>query len=329
MNILVVGLGSIGMRHLNNIISLGYSKISVVTSKRSFLHDSCLVKSYCSLSEAVAKNSFDAVLVCTPTAYHVPAIIELLCANIGRIYVEKPISHNLDRIKEVLELSRRYQNEIFVGYDLHFDPGLMKVRELIERQVIGKAISVNAVVGQYLPDWRPHEDYRKGMSARVETGGGVMLDLIHEFDYLYWLFGEAQQVGCFSINSGSLEIETEDIAEVIIRFKKGILGSIHLDYLQQELVRNCLVTGSKGCILWNLAKTKVSWIEDRTSREFSYDYANRNDRFLAIMKAFLSDARDDRLTTLKDGIESLKMVVAAKQASLNNSIVSISKHMQM
>ena len=323
MNILVIGLGSIGKRHLNNIISLGYNNISVVTSNRKFAHKNPLIKLYPSLIEAVTKTRFDAAVVCTPTSYHIPAIVELLHAKVRKIYVEKPISHNLEGIREVLELSCSYPNRIIIGYDLHFDPGLMKVRELIEQQVVGKIISANAVVGQHLSNWRPHEDYRKGMSAHVKTGGGVMLDLIHEFDYLYWLFGEAQQVGCFFANSGALEIETEDIAEVIVKFKRGVLGSIHLDYLQQELLRNCLITGSKGSIFWNSAKAKVNWITDRTKQEFSYEHANRNDRFLTIMKAFLSDDRDERLTTLKEGIESLKMVIAAKQASLNNTIVTV------
>jgi predicted dehydrogenase len=323
MRILVIGLGSIGQRHLNNLIGLGYNDLSVVTSKPSFEVNGLSIPSFTSVEQALDNQAFDAAVLCSPTAFHMPAILELLQAKIKRIYIEKPVSHNLEQVDEVLKLANAYTAKIIVGYDLHFDPGMMKVHELIQSNAVGKIVSVNAVVGQYLPTWRPHEDYRKGMSAKVETGGGVMLDLVHEFDYLYWLFGKVKSIGCFFTNSGSLEIETEDVAEVILKFESGVLGTIHLDYLQQQLVRNCMITGSTGTIFWNLAVRKVNWIENGSTKEFCYEHADRNDRFVSIMKSFMSDESDPRLTSLQDGIESLRMVVAAKQASIKNEILTL------
>jgi predicted dehydrogenase len=207
---------------------------------------------------------------------------------------------------------------------LHYDLGLQKVKELLQSNSVGKIISVNAQVGQYLPDWRPHEDYSKGMSAKKETGGGVMLDLVHEFDYLYWLLGNVKTVASFNKNSGALHIETEDVAEVLLQFENGIIGTIHLDYLQKKLIRNCLFTGSEGSIYWDLAASKVSWIlKDKSEQEFDYKGFERNQRFINIMKDFLANRSNQFTTNYQQGLQSLKMVLAAKYSSAQNVFVQM------
>lgn len=324
MKILIVGLGSIGTRHLNNILLLGFKNVSIV-SRRGTLPDIYgQLEVFKTVEDAVNNKKFDTAIVCTPTAYHLTTLNPLLEAGIKNIYLEKPVSHTLEGIDALLSTSRERGARIIVGYDLHFDPGLLKVKDLLALKEIGQVVSANAQVGQYLPDWRPQEDYRTGMSAKKATGGGVMLDLIHEFDYLYWLFGDISHIGCFNKNSGALDIETEDIAEVLLKFSNGLIGSIHLDYLQQKLVRNCFITGSEGSIFWNLALCEVKWINaEKAEQSFNYSSFNRNDRFVSIMNAFLNDPDDKRLTSLQQGIESLKMVVAAKRASIEEQIVKL------
>lgn len=324
MEIIIVGLGSIGTRHLNNTLLLGFKNVSVV-SRRGILPDVYgHLQVFKTVEDAINNKKFDTAIVCTPTAYHLTTLNPLLDAGVKNIYLEKPVSHSLEGLDSLMRRSEEAGCRIVVGYDLHFDPGLLKVKDLLALQEIGQIVSVNAQVGQYLPDWRPQEDYRLGMSAKVATGGGVMLDLIHEFDYLYWLFGGLSHIGCFKKNSGALEIETEDIAEVLLRFRSGIIGSIHLDYLQQKLVRNCLITGSTGSIFWNLAACEVKWINAQKDEQFfSYSSFNRNDRFVSIMNAFLNDPDDKGLTSLQQGVESLKMVVAAKRASANEQIIRL------
>ncbi len=318
MKILLIGLGSIGLRHLRNLLTLAYSGVSVVSRSGRLPEEFSSLPVYSSLPAALSSATFDAAIVCTPTSFHFHSVKALLEAQVPNIYIEKPVSNSLNGMDVLLALSASYQNNIVVGYDLHFDPGMQKVKQLIEEDAIGKVVSVNAQVGQYLPDWRPKEDYIKGMSARKETGGGVMLDLIHEFDYLLWLMGPAKTVACQYSNSGALNIETEDVCEVLLHFKNGVIGTIHLDYLQQKLVRNCLITGYGGTITWNLAESKVNWI-NKNKEEFAFDYKGfeRNDRFIEIMKAFLENKNDPRLTTLRQGVESLRLVLAAKHSAEN------------
>ena len=324
MKILLIGLGSIGKRHLQNIIELGYTDINIVSSKDRLPEAFSRYKQYSSLDEALKTNVYKAAIVCVPTAYHLKYLQQLIQAKIPSVYLEKPVSHTYDNVQEIVRLSTENNTHIVVGFDMHYDVGLQKANELLSRNTIGKLISVNAQVGQYLPDWRPEEDYRKGMSARKESGGGVMLDLVHEFDYLYWLIGSVDTIASINKNSGVLGIETEDVAEVMLKFSNGVIGTVHLDYLQQKLVRNCMFTGSEGTIFWNLGERKVTWVNKmKETNEFSYQDFERNDRFVAIMKNFLENTKDDRLTNLHDGLESLKMVMAAKYSSIHNVFVQM------
>jgi len=161
------------------------------------------------------------------------------------------------------------------------------------------------------------------MSAQAALGGGVMLDLVHEFDYLHWLFGKFSRVACFFRRTGALEIETEDVAEVLLEFNNGIVSTVHLDYLQPKLVRQCLITGSQGSILWDLAASKVTTTTTAGAESFSYAGHQRNQRFLASMEAFLKDEPDERLTSLDDAVESLKVVERAKESCRARSILRV------
>lgn len=309
---------------MRNIISIGYNEVDIVSRSGTLPEEFAGLTVYRTVAEAIKQNSYSAAVLCIPTAQHMPALKQLVIAKIPMIYLEKPVSHNYEGMDEIDALLVHNRNKVVVGFDMHYDPGLLKVRELLDSGIIGQLVSANAQVGQYLPDWRPHEDYSKGMSAKKETGGGVMLDLVHEFDYLYWLVGSAATIASFNRNSGSLQIETEDIAEVMIRFTNGVLGTIHLDYLQQKLVRNCLFTGSEGSITWNLAESKVSWIgKNKEEQAFIYKDHERNDRFITIMKAFLNNEDDNRLTSFENGLVSLKMVLAAKYSSEHNVFVQV------
>ncbi len=319
--ILVIGLGSIGTRHFNNLNTLGFEDIVLVSSK----HDRPTAwegyEVFPKLDQALQAYDYTHAFVCSPTASHVGQLKELVAAKVSKIYLEKPISHNLDDLEQFKTASDQGV-QILVGFDLHFDPGLTRVRKLLHDKAIGKVYSANAFVGQYLPDWRPYEDHRKGMSASLERGGGVMLDLIHEFDYLIWLLGRVQSVSAIYQENPELEIETEDVADVLIRFEFGATGTIHLDYHQRVLIRNCVFTGALGTIKWDLAARTVTLTKaDKTEELFDFSSFERNDRYLEIAKAFMNTESDDRICTFEQGLESLQLVMASKISSQSNIIL--------
>ncbi|WP_153799438.1 Gfo/Idh/MocA family protein [Foetidibacter luteolus] len=330
MKIAVIGIGSIGARHLENIMMLGYDDI-VLVSKKSGLQDKFKSFAQCNnLAGALALHSIDAAIVCTPTAFHLAGMELLLKHHVQRIYLEKPVSHALEGVNNILEKAQQNNALVVVGYDLRFDPALEKINNILNSGELGVPVSANAFVGQYLPDWRPYEDYSKGMSAKKETGGGVLLDLVHEFDYLYHLFGKASSVAAHYKHSGSLDIETEDTADVLLSFENNVTATIHLDYLQPQLTRYCTITCTQGTINWNLALQELTWTNrQKQTSYFEYKSFTRNQRFQAIMKAFLEDVEDTRLAGLSDGVESLKMAMAAKLSSESGRFVNLNLLGQM
>ena len=327
MKILLIGTGSIGKRHLANILALGYSHITIVSRSGKLPQGITGLAVFTSLEQALQADHFDTAIVCTPTANHITDILQLLRAGIQTIYTEKPISHNWDHMELVQQLAQKNAAHIYVGYDLHFDPGIQKVKEWLSAESIGRPVAIQATVGQYLPDWRPQDDYTQGTCARTATGGGVLLDLVHEFDYVYRLMGPVQTIAAVYSHTGALQIETEDIADVLLKFASGATGSIHVDYLQPQLVRNCRITGTTGSIFWDMALQQLILTSlDKKETVFSYRGFERNQRFLQIIQAFLSGKTDTRLTTLEQGLVSLQMVLAAKYSSQHRVFVQLNEH---
>ena len=327
MKILLTGTGSIGKRHLANLQVLGYKDITIVNRSGKLPQGITGLAVFTSLEQALQADHFDTAIVCTPTANHVTDILQLLRAGVQHIYAEKPISHNWQHIELLQHLVQQNSAHIFIGYDLHFDPGIQKLKEWLSAESIGRPVAIQATVGQYLPDWRPQEDYTKGTSARTVTGGGVLLDLVHEFDYVYRLMGPVRTIAAVYNHTGALQIETEDIADVLLQFESGATGSIHVDYLQPNLVRNCRITGTAGSIYWDMASQQLILTAlDKKETVFSYQGFERNQRFLQIIQAFLSGKTDTRLTTLEKGLVSLQMVLAAKYSSQHQVFVQMNEH---
>jgi predicted dehydrogenase len=322
VRVLVVGIGSIGARHTANLLSLGYNNISLVSGKAVLDEPLKYLKKYKSIEEALIQGQYDVAVICTPASFHVKDAIKILDSGIPNIYIEKPVNNTWDDVEELLQLSKAKNARIIIGYDLHFDPGIQAVKELISTEQYGKPLSANAIVGQYLPDWRPKENFAQGSSAKKDTGGGVLLDLIHEFDYLYWFFGNVSTVAAFHTSGEILKIETEEIADVLLKFQKGITATVHLDYMQPSLIRQCLITCTKGSIYLDMAKRELRGIDNKKQETFySYKDFERNDRFKLIMKAFLENEKDSRLTSLEQGLESLKIALAVKKSCLEQKFI--------
>ena len=200
----------------------------------------------------------DAVLVCTPSNFHVP--VALAAARAGcHLFIEKPVSHSWEGVECLLEEVRSRDLTTLMGFDLRFDPGLLKIKELLAAKTIGHVVAAHVEVGQYLPDWHPWEDYRFTPSAKQSSGGGVILDLIHELDYISWLLGPVADLTAMSGHVSRLEIETEDVAAILLRFETGAIATIQLDYLQRPPSRTCRLIGESGTIEWNYFGRFVRW----------------------------------------------------------------------
>lgn len=251
MKILIVGLGSIGRRHTKNLQHLGYKDIYALRSNKSKTKysEELNVKSIYSLNE-VNDICPTVAIITNPTNLHVETSTAIIknCPSLRSIFIEKPLSGKMDKIPELKLLVDKNEIVTFMGYDMRFDPIILKSKKIIDENRIGKLISARLEVGHYLPDWHSYEDYRQSYAARAELGGGPILTLIHEIDYMYYLFGNANSVFCMKDKQTSLEIDTEDTAEILYKLTNGMIVSIHLDFVKRKISRTNEIIGERGIL---------------------------------------------------------------------------------
>lgn len=298
--ILIAGFGSIGRRHLRNLRALGHKNFVLYRTGRSTLPDDEIldIPVEFDLDKALAHRPV-ATIVANPTALHMP--LALAAARAGsHLFLEKPISHTMDGVSDLRRLVAKNNLVVQVGFQFRFNPVLQKVKRRLEKGEVGPVVSVQAHWGEYLGDWHPWEDWRKSYSAKAKLGGGVLLTLCHPFDYLRWLIGDVESVSAIQSKNGGLGIDVEDSADVLLQFKSGATGNVHLDYIERPGAHYIHIIGQNGIIHWDNLEDNI----------------DRNIMFVSEMKHFMSSiAKNEQpLCTLDDGIGALRIALGAKRS---------------
>jgi len=325
MKILVAGCGSIGARHIGNLKSLGISDIIGCESDRKMLD--LIQKKYgipvFTDLNAALKQCPDAVFICTPPHLHIKVALETVKTG-AHLFIEKPISHNLKNIDKLIRIAKARRLVIMVGYNWRFYRGLETVKTLLSKGKIGRIISIRIEAGQYLPDWRPQQDYRKSYTAKKSMGGGIILDGSHEIDYARWLFGDVKEVFCLAGKLSNLKVDTEDTAEITLKFRNNIIANVHLDFVQRVYSRSCKIIGEKGTILWDYP-TKTIKIYTPKENNPKPIKTKPNDMYLNEVRHFINCIKSDK-KPLVDGIEgkkTLEVALSAKKSARTGKIVSL------
>ncbi|MGA2253956.1 MAG: Gfo/Idh/MocA family oxidoreductase, partial [Thermoguttaceae bacterium] len=283
------------------------------------LEEKYAVRLYRDLDAALAQHPH-AALICNPSSLHVA--VALKAAEAGcHLLLEKPLSHNLEQVDELIRLMDGKGLVGLVGYQMRFHPCLRRLHELLTTRAVGRIVAVRAEVGEYLPSWHPYEDYRQMYASRAELGGGVVLSQIHEIDYIYWLFGMPRRVFAIGGHLSSLEIDVEDTASILMECVvdgRPIPVHLHQDYVQRPPNRSCQVIGDDGKILVDFRNLYVKHFDGSGSlvAETSFVTLQRNQLFLDEMKHFLAcvERRELPLVSVNDGAQSLRIALAAKQS---------------
>jgi predicted dehydrogenase len=248
--ILVAGCGSIGRRHLRNLARLGAGQLLACDPDASRADAAAEESGATAFSRLEDVPDPGAVFVCSPTRFHVP-IARFGLERGAHLFIEKPISDTLDGVDDLVRTAVSQSRVVMVAFNLRYHPCLQRIRQLITDGEIGRVLGARIQFGQYLPDWHPWEDYRRGYSANKSLGGGIVLDAVHEFDYARWLLGEVRAVAGMMATSGSIDIDTEDLAAFTLRHDGNVISEIHLDYLQRTYSRTCHIIGTGGTISWD------------------------------------------------------------------------------
>jgi predicted dehydrogenase len=313
--ILVLGCGSIGRRHIKNLLVLGAKDVHSFDTWG--YPDFDQITGHGSLTEALAVHPI-AAIICTPTRSHTEHIDDCLKHGIANIFVEKPLFDGWWQ-ETRFDWPAIDKANTFVACNFRFTPGLQRVKQLIDDGAIGKVVSARAQFGQYLPDMRPGVDHKKIYAANKSMGGGCLLDGIHEFDYLSWLLGPIAEAKAFTARLTDVTVDTEDVAEVILRFESGALGSVHEDYVRRGYNRFLEVIGELGRITWDFQKDG-GWTVgvDAPYQVGGYMSPYRrdqvNDMYLAQMQHFLRvcAGEEKSMNTVADAYRLLETILNAK-----------------
>jgi len=320
--ILIVGSGSMGNRHLHIAKDL-FPEIEVRILKSK--PKSVLIRNdnyFTSLQEVITFNPSISV-ISNPAIFHIEVANSLAEIN-SHLFIEKPLSNSSKNIKKLIQLCKAKALNLQVGYNLRFSSSLQKFKELIGSGQLGDLQRIECEAGQYLPDWRPESDYRLGVSARKELGGGVLLELSHEIDYLRWIFGEVNWVSGKLSTESDLEINVEDTARFKMGFSaindlNGLVADVTLDFVRRSPTRFCRVYGSMADLEWNGLTGEVSIFVHNQSR-WEKIYTDPNDlsktyefEWLSFIDSVNTGSRP--FVTGEDGLRVVEVIEAIRIAS--------------
>jgi predicted dehydrogenase len=326
---MIVGCGSIGKRHIRNLSQLGVHDIIAIdpsAERRAEVMQKLGIRAFETIDEGLSQSP-DVALICTPTSFHLQDSLAVARAGC-HIFIEKPVSHQLQGTGRLIDEVRRKKLLTLVGCNFRFHPGLQQVKLLLEEEAIGPVRYARASFGHYLPDWHPWEDYRQGYSALRRLGGGVLLDRVHEVDYLRWLLGEFSKVSCALGRLGELEIDTEDTAELTLWVKGGgCLVSVHLDYLRRTYDCSAELLGDEGLIKWSFADNSVRWLVAREKRWKSRRWPNYdiNQMYVEEMRHFLRvlEGKEASAQDVIEALRNLEIITAARRSARLGRVVRI------
>lgn len=260
MRVCFVGLGSIAARHIHGIKELfGTSvQIDVLRSGNGRLPErrlkAMIHKTYYSVDEM--PWYYDVIFITNPTALHYRTL-EKMHDRGTHFFIEKPVFQTGDEDLERLKL--RKGSVYYVACPLRYTNVIQYLKRNID---FSEVYSVRSISSSYLPDWRPGVDYRKTYSADAGLGGGVSIDLIHEWDYLCYLLGEPEKVFSIIGKKSSLEIHSDDIAVYIAEYRDKV-AELHLDYFGRFPIRKLQLFGRYDTLEADLLEEHISFTKDR------------------------------------------------------------------
>jgi len=345
MKILMVGLGGIGQRHLRNLRTLLGDEVEILAYRVRRLSRVITptlqvdadrdvervygVRVFGELEAALAERP-DVAFLCNPSRLHVP--VALACVQAGcDLFIEKPLSDAFAGLPELQAAVEKQSRIVMVGYQLRFHPCFLRMQEIVRSGALGNLLAVRAAVGEYLPGWHRYEDYRQGYAARADLGGGVVLSQIHEFDYLYALFGKAKRLYSIGGHWSNLEIDVEDVASTLMECEvSGRPLPVHLqqDYLQRPPQRQCEVVGDEGKAILDFPTLSVTMYgaDGGVVDRFACEQLDRNQLFIHEIQHFLDcvKTRSRPVVDLQEGMWSLQLALAAKESIATGHVVELS-----
>jgi predicted dehydrogenase len=279
---------------------------------------------FTSVEEAFASGErFDGVVVASPPSFHVDQCISALRQSVP-VLLEKPVSPDLSSALKLQTAVKETSVPLLLGYTWRWWPPLQKVKQLVDKQVVGQLKFIKFTMAAHLADWHPWERYQDFFMSSRTLGGGAILDESHWLDQMLWFFGNPERLFTKIEKISDLEIETDDNVDMLVFYKNDMRVSLHLDLYARPHEKSIQFVGEDGTLVWepNLIKIGKKMDPEWEVEEFNYD---RNDMFVGVAKEFLSIIGGDNTPTCKidDGIRVLELIEAARRSSSTEKVIQL------
>jgi predicted dehydrogenase len=317
---IVIGLGNIALRHRRNlkllfpeVLIIAVPASGRVSNQNIEFADQIIL----ALEDAI-KEKVDIAIVASPAPFHLVHAKLLLLAGIPSL-LEKPVTSYLQDARELIRIHKETGTPTAVGYCLRYMPSSIKMKELLEQGILGNIYNAFVSTGQYLPDWRPSKAYQDSVSAKKSLGGGALLELSHEIDYIQWLLGVMEVQYAQLRSSSELNLEVEELVDVVLASGTGVVCTIHLDFLQKKANRACSFIGEKGRLDWDLLSNTIM-LHTGAGSEVLFSEADwdSNEMYLALLTDFLDLAagRKNSSIDLEQATKTVELIENIKSGAI-------------
>ena len=265
--VLIVGSGGIARRHAANWRALEPEAQIVFWHPHRDVATMSVVPHFENRHgvDGVSGEKWDVALICSPAPQHLEQARH--CLRLGaHLLIEKPLGINESEIDEFQREVNESGKTVLVAYCLRFHPAIVKLEEMIRKQIFGRLELFRFEAGQYLPDWRASRDYRKTVSAQKIMGGGALYEISHELDLVNWFFGLPSQLMAMKSRVSDLEMDVEDSVEIIVNYPDTKMGSIHLNMVSRVPYRRIRLETDQGKLEWDAHAQQIRF-HSRDSKE--------------------------------------------------------------
>jgi len=252
------GCGSIGQRHIRNLLDLGYSDFCAFRTKKGHyksIPSDLKIIEFDDWNDIIDYNP-DVAFITNPTSEHIKTAIKI-APHVKAIFIEKPISNNFNDLETLEQLIIDYNIVLFVGYNLLFHPISEEIRHIINNGSLGQPIVFQGNMGQWLPDWHPYEDYKNAYYSQKELGGGITLTMIHELNLARKFLGGVKRVSAFLPISTNLEVDVDINSNIMLYHNNGAVSQIHLDCIQKVMNRSGNIYFERGWISYDFISSEL------------------------------------------------------------------------
>ena len=311
--ILICGAGSIGERHIKNLLKVGYTDLIIYRRERKNLRSiKKKIKQFTSLDEAL-KQKPNIAIITNPTNQHVDTAIKCAKSNC-HLFIEKPLSNNLKKINLLNKICVKKKLVCSIGFMMRYHPLIKKIKKMLNTGKIGKIIHYTSQWGEDLRLWHPWEDYKLSYAANSKMGGGPTLTLSHDIDLALWFCNQKVKNKYINLNYGSiLDIKTHHGSDIILKFRNNTTANIHLDFYQNPPKRTIEIVGTLGRLEFDYFSSTLKHFLSNTTKVKSYKLSkfNRNDMFVDEMRHFFYCIKNNLRPpiSIDESIKSLKLCI--------------------